>query len=341
MECPIDRDDEAPASEFLIRVNATSGDGTSNEFIVADDATINDGMGILQLSKTDLTNGGSMSISRLVPADDMVIGFDPIDSGHLVNLLILFSGATSLSCIGADQQLITPALGCGFRYCGTPVSYALEKWVEVRSVSISLPPPLLEGYLGDEASPFFRRILDATGDDHCITPFSVSNEMRVAMAQNIAPGLTGTLRQLQLETAALMFIMLVAQATSGFQEAPQRPLSNREHRAAQEAYERLTSSLQAPPPLTELARSVNLTDKRLNTAFRELFGGTVFEVLRNLRLEQARNLIEHGDMTVKEIAWHVGYSHVSNFTSAFTAVFGSPPASYARNRPPRLTSNDT
>lgn len=169
-------------------------------------------------------------------------------------------------------------------------------------------------------------------------PFPVSSGMRVAMEQNTAPGLTGALQQLQLESATQMLVTLVAQAMSDAGSQP-HPLSSREHRSAQEAYARLKASLRTPPSLTELSRSVNLSDKRLNVAFRELFGGTVFEVLRNLRLDQARTLIERGGMSIKEVAWEVGYTHVSNFTSAFTSVFGTSAASYARTSSPRLASD--
>ncbi|WP_109117640.1 AraC family transcriptional regulator [Azospirillum sp. TSO22-1] len=327
-------------SESLVRVNATLGSGVTNELIIADDAMLDDGMGVLQFSKTDLADGGNISISRLIPADDMVITFDPINDDCLNNLLILFSGTASLFCAENDRHLITPAQGCGFRYSGSPTGFELEKWVEVRSLSVSLPPHRLEGYLDENVPPFFRQLMEATRNEARVISFPVSNKMRAAMEHNIAPGLTGALRQLQLESAALMLITMVAQAMSDT-EAPPRPLSNREHRAAQEAYERLTMSLRIPPSLAELSRSVNLTDKRLNVAFRELFGGTVFEVLRNLRLEQARTLIERGEMTIKEVAWQVGYTHVSNFTSAFTTVFGTSPASYARGLSQRPKDGET
>ena len=332
--------DTLPDPDSLVRVAATLENGATSEFIVSDDATLDDGMGVLQFSKTDLANGGNLSISRLIPADDMVISFDPIDNGRLNNLLILFSGTAGLSHPGIGRHPITPTQGCGFRYVGTPVSFELEKWIEVRSLSVSLPPHLLEGYLDDAAPPFFRHLMGTADDAPCIMPFPVSGEMRAAMEQTIAPGLTGALRQLQLENAAMTLVTMVAHAMSDTREPAPRPLSSREYRAAQEAYERLAASLQSPPSLADLSRSVNLTDRRLNVAFRELFGGTVFEVLRTLRLEQARTLIERGEMTIKEVAWRVGYTHVSNFTSAFTSAFGRSPASYARNLPSRPTPGE-
>lgn len=97
MSDPNEPKDPCPDPDSLVRVNATLGTGATNEFIVVDDTTLDDGMGVLQFSKTVLADGGNVSISRLVPAEDMVISFDPVDNGCLNNLLILFSGTASLS----------------------------------------------------------------------------------------------------------------------------------------------------------------------------------------------------------------------------------------------------
>ncbi len=45
-----------------------------------------------------------------------------------------------------------------------------------------------------------------------------------------------------------------------------------------------------------------MSEKALNAGFRELFGTTVFETLRNERLEHARIALENTDLSVKEIA---------------------------------------
>ncbi|MFP4567016.1 MAG: helix-turn-helix transcriptional regulator [Spirochaetaceae bacterium] len=56
---------------------------------------------------------------------------------------------------------------------------------------------------------------------------------------------------------------------------------------------------------------------KLKYGFREVFGTTVFGQLRNLRLEEARHLIEDGDHSVTEAAFAVGYSSLSHFARTF------------------------
>jgi transcriptional regulator GlxA family with amidase domain len=52
--------------------------------------------------------------------------------------------------------------------------------------------------------------------------------------------------------------------------------------------------MRQPPRLGDLAHPVGLTEKRPNTGFRLMFGATVFEALRNERLDHARQALEEG-----------------------------------------------
>jgi AraC-like DNA-binding protein len=90
--------------------------------------------------------------------------------------------------------------------------------------------------------------------------------------------------------------------------------------------------MRAPPSLGELAAAAGLTEKRLNAGFRALFGTTVFETLRNERLEHARLVLDSEEVTLKAIAFRVGYNHVTNFINAFAARYGAPPRQYRDGR---------
>jgi AraC-like DNA-binding protein len=98
--------------------------------------------------------------------------------------------------------------------------------------------------------------------------------------------------------------------------------------AIEEARRILVADMAAPPSLAGLARSVGLTEKALSAGFRDAFGATVFETLRNERLEHARLALADQQLPLKLIAARVGYSHVNNFIAAFTARYGAPPRRY-------------
>jgi len=161
------------------------------------------------------------------------------------------------------------------------------------------------------------------------TPFPISLEMRRTVSEMIQPGLTGQLQKIQMESAALMYITLVARALEQ-EPPPANVVSNAERDAAVAIFERLSTSLQEPLTLSELAAETGISEKRLNWVFREIYGGTVFEVLRDARLKIAREMLETVDAPIKTVAWDVGYAHVSNFNRAFSKMFGVTPGAVAR-----------
>jgi AraC-like DNA-binding protein len=143
--------------------------------------------------------------------------------------------------------------------------------------------------------------------------------------------LRGSLRLVFLEGVALQVLALQAAAAGARRRRP-AGLTRSMRGVAMEARERLLADIADPPSLGELARALGVSERPLNAAFRSLYGGTVYEVLRDERLNHAREALEVGGASIKQIAFRVGYSHASNFTAAFTKRFGQPPLRYVRNQ---------
>jgi AraC-like DNA-binding protein len=113
---------------------------------------------------------------------------------------------------------------------------------------------------------------------------------------------------------------------------PRAELTLRELNRVREARERLLADIQNPPDLAELARSVGMTPKRLNFGFRQLFGDTAFHYLLEVRMKTAKRMLDDGfEQPLKQVAWLVGYSQVSNFVTAFRRRFGVSPGIYRRS----------
>ncbi|HEV7346520.1 MAG TPA: AraC family transcriptional regulator [Devosia sp.] len=95
------------------------------------------------------------------------------------------------------------------------------------------------------------------------------------------------------------------------------------------ARDRLLNDLRLPPDLETLAQDVGLSPKRLNRGFRKLYGATAFEFLRDARLDAARAALEAGSpLTLKQLAWELGYGQVTNFVTAFRRRYGVSPGAY-------------
>ena len=102
-------------------------------------------------------------------------------------------------------------------------------------------------------------------------------------------------------------------------------LNPREQERARQAYHILISQLESPPGLEALAALVGLNRNKLNRGFRQLYGGTVFSVLRDARLTTALTLLRDTQTSLAEIALRVGYSDQANFSNAFRRRFGLSP----------------
>ena len=68
----------------------------------------------------------------------------------------------------------------------------------------------------------------------------------------------------------------------------------------------------------------------LNRTFKTIYGKTIFSYLTQVRVNQARSLIGHTDLSVSEIASMIGFEDSSNFTKYFKQHTGTTPSQYWR-----------
>lgn len=91
------------------------------------------------------------------------------------------------------------------------------------------------------------------------------------------------------------------------------------------AREILLNRLTSPPALLELSRMIQMNDCKLKRSFKQYFGKTVYEYVREQRLEKAFSLLQQEDYNVSQTAFAVGYTNVSHFSEAFKNKFGISP----------------
>ncbi|MCL2895983.1 helix-turn-helix transcriptional regulator [Brenneria tiliae] len=77
--------------------------------------------------------------------------------------------------------------------------------------------------------------------------------------------------------------------------------------------------------LHELAQAAAMSPSSLRSKFRQTYGHSVFDYLRDCRLELARRYLEQG-YSVQQAAWMSGYQHATNFATAFRRRYGIAPS---------------
>jgi AraC-like DNA-binding protein len=215
-----------------------------------------------------------------------------------------------------------------FRPSRRRAAYSLKAGTRFHSAGYTLNVERIVRLFEGDVPVALRPLLEQDVEVSRIVAMRASRQMRNLAGSLFARGLNGPLRSLMMEGAVIQ--LLAVQAAAAERPPPTRrgAFSRRERAGVTEARERLLADMRAPPSLGELAAAVGLTEKRLNAGFHALFGMTVFEALRNERLEHARLVLEREDVTLKAIAFRVGYNHVTNFINAFAARYGAPPQQY-------------
>ncbi len=104
------------------------------------------------------------------------------------------------------------------------------------------------------------------------------------------------------------------------------PLNKRDLDTALQLGAAIVATLEKSHSLAELADQSGLNPKKLQSAFRHLYGTSVGTFVRDARLERARELLETSDLNVSETVYAVGLNSRSYFTKAFTARYGIKPS---------------
>lgn len=92
----------------------------------------------------------------------------------------------------------------------------------------------------------------------------------------------------------------------------------------------LEDNLGESPSTHELATRLGCSRRFLSAAFKEVFGTTVYEWLRERRMHQAKRWLCETNMAVQDISDDLGFSSSSNFTTAFRHRFGVAPREFRK-----------
>ncbi|MGH9469359.1 MAG: helix-turn-helix domain-containing protein [Terriglobia bacterium] len=84
----------------------------------------------------------------------------------------------------------------------------------------------------------------------------------------------------------------------------------------------IESEYMKPLRVRDLPRRVGLSRSHLEFLFKRETGLTPRACPREVRLQRARALLQDGQLSVKAVAFSVGYRQPSNFNRDFRALFG-------------------
>ncbi len=87
-----------------------------------------------------------------------------------------------------------------------------------------------------------------------------------------------------------------------------------------------------PLAVVTLARAALMSSAHFSRQFRATYGETPYAYLMTRRIERAKALLRHDDMSVTEVCIAVGCASLGSFSARFTELVGETPTAYrARN----------
>jgi len=88
----------------------------------------------------------------------------------------------------------------------------------------------------------------------------------------------------------------------------------------------MESNCQRKLDLRQIAAGVGMSRSRLSALFLAHLDVSPMRVLKTIRMQQARALLQSSSLNVKEIAARVGFNDISHFVRDFSRVYGKSPA---------------
>ena len=135
----------------------------------------------------------------------------------------------------------------------------------------------------------------------------------------------GITRQFYLEAKVLELLALYFDQMLNKTDSPQL-LASEVDRIYQ-AQDILNQTMVQPPSISELARQVQLNERKLKEGFRQVFNTTVFGYLTQQRMQKACYLLTQ-QRSISAVATTIGYASSTAFSNAFRRQFGMSPKGY-------------
>ncbi len=87
----------------------------------------------------------------------------------------------------------------------------------------------------------------------------------------------------------------------------------------------LMDNLAAPLPIKVLSKKLGMSESKLKTAFKQVYGTSIYQYIINCRMEKAFKMLESNTCMIGDVSFSLGYVNQSQFTKRFKEHFGMLP----------------
>lgn len=260
---------------------------------------------------------------------DLISGFEGVEAGDgLLKFHFQAEGSARYSVPGAPDVTVDGPMSV-FCYHGQGVSKRSEiAALPGFAVTVLCEPSVLAERLGIERSEWPSALANCQSGAEAgwfAEASRLTPEMLLSVRSLQKMAFQGLTRRAYVEARAVELVCDLWGQLAKSAPEPLGILDDRTLAKVEKTRLHIDGNYAEPLKMQSLARNVGTNETKLSQAFRVVFGMTVFEYVRNRRMEEARRLLRRCEMSVTEIAFEVGYEHSCNFSVAYKRHFGVTP----------------
>lgn len=147
--------------------------------------------------------------------------------------------------------------------------------------------------------------------------------------------LDGFYRDYFIKSKILSLLLLIFEFAKNQEEKPlvqnKSSINTSDIHTLMEIKEFIEGNLKSFYTIEQLSIRFGINEFKLKKGFKELFGDGVFHYAAKLRMKEALHLLKNSDLSIKEIAYHLGYASPSSFSVAFKNEIGVGPSYYRKH----------
>lgn len=155
---------------------------------------------------------------------------------------------------------------------------------------------------------------------------AVTAEMQVIISQIKNCALNPPLKELYISHKKYELLLLVCNAAVYEEKKHTVKLSDYDRECLHHAKALLLENLDHPYTITRLAHKIAMNEFKLKKGFKQLYGTSIHEFIRNERMKKSLGLLQESEMSIQQIALELGFPGIAAFTNAFRSKFGYPPS---------------
>ncbi|MCY4780048.1 AraC family transcriptional regulator [Sphingobacterium sp. UT-1RO-CII-1] len=204
---------------------------------------------------------------------------------------------------------------------------------DFRIFEVNMAPSFFKRFLPEDSCDIFdafRKQIE-NGASSLITEQHqlIDMQMYEIIGQIIRCERKGLFKKIFLETKVLELLLLQLEQLYG-QKYANSSIKSSDVKKMYAVRDFMLSNLEASSSLVELAHEVGTNEFTLKKGFKEIFGTTVYGYWTDVKMEEARKMLQKNDRSIAEIATAIGYKNPQHFTSAFKRKYNILPSQLRR-----------